>query len=713
MVSGVKLTTRMWVIIVLSLIALVAVSIDGARTLREALMADRQAKTRNLVESAMSLVGHYAAEAKAGRITEDQAKAMALGALAALRYDGQEYFFVSDASPKLLMHPFAPDMIGRDQSAYADPTGKKLFMEFARVATTKGAGFVDYMWPKPGAAEPQPKISYVEAYRPWGWIIGSGIYVDDVEKAFRDRIMKTAAIDGGIAAALILLAWLIGRSITGPVRSILVSLRAMTADDNATRIDMVEARHEFGEIARAVLALREHGIERGRLQGEEMARKLAEEQRRLDNEAMERRLADEHAQAEAERRRQAAEAEREQAMAAERERLRAEREAAEAQERAAKDRRAQAMERLIGDFQGAMAGVLDLLGRSADEMASSSSTIDSSATETEVQASAVTGASDQASSKLQTVASASEELSAAIAEISAQVAASAGMAAEAVAQGEGAQGKIRDLAQTAQAIGKVVELIQGIAGQTNLLALNATIEAARAGDAGKGFAVVATEVKNLAGQTARATEEIGGQISAVQGSVTEAVRFIEGISAMIARLHEVSLAIASAVEEQSAATGEIARNVNEASTSVADVLESARRMREAALGTKAAAGIVGTASAHVSDSATAMRDEVVHFLEAIKTAGDRRAIERVAVSIAAGINIGGRAMQGRLVDLSVGGAHFAPGIEARPGDRAVLTLAGIAPITARVVAATPDGVHLHFTLRGAQEDEVAALLDAA
>ncbi len=713
MMSGIRLTTRMWVIIVLSLIALVAVSFDGARTLREALMADRQAKTRNLVESAMSLVDHYAAQAKAGQISEDQAKAAALGALSALRYDGQEYFFISDAQPKLLMHPFAPDLIGRDLSSYADPKGKKLFVEFARLSASKGAGFVDYLWPKPGAAEPQPKISYVQAYKPWGWILGSGIYVDDVDAAFRARMLKTAAIDGGIALLLIVLAWAIGRSITGPVNSILVSLRAMTADDNATKIEMVDARHEFGEIARAVLALREHGIEKGRLQGEEMARKLAEEQRRLDQEAMERRLADEHAQAEAERRRQAAETEREQALAAERERLREERAAAEEQERAAKDRRAQAMERLIGDFQGAMAGVLDLLGRSADEMATSSGSIDQSANETEVQASAVTGASDQASSKLQTVAAASEELSAAIAEISAQVAASAGMAAEAVAQGEGAQGKIRDLANTAQAIGKVVELIQGIAGQTNLLALNATIEAARAGDAGKGFAVVATEVKNLAGQTAKATEEIGGQISAVQGSVAEAVRFIEGIGAMIARLHEVSLAIASAVEEQSAATGEIARNVNEASTSVADVLESARRMREAAVGTKTAAGIVGTASAHVSDSASAMRDEVVHFLDAIKTAGDRRAIERVAVSIPAGITIDGRQMQGRVVDLSIGGAQFAPGIEARPGDRAILTLPGIDPISARVVAAKPEGVHLHFTLRGTQEDAVVTLLQAA
>ncbi len=713
MMSSIRLTTRMWVIMALSLVALLAVSFDGALTLRDALMADRQDKTRNLVESASALIGHYAAEAQAGRMTEAQAKTAALAAVSALRYEGQEYFFVSDSQPKLLMHPFSPDLVGRDLSTYADPKGKKLFVEFARVAAAKGSGFVDYMWPKPGKAEPQPKISYVSAYKPWGWILGSGIYVDDVDAAFRERIVTSAIIDGGIALILIGLAWMIGRSITGSVDSILGSLNAMTADDNATRIDMVDARHEFGEIARAVLALRDHGIEKGRLQGEEMANRLAEEQRRIDREAMERRLADEHARAEAERRQQAADAAREQEMAAERERLQAERHAAEEKDREIKDRRAQAMERLIGDFQGAMAGVLDLLGRSADEMADSSGSIDRSATETEVQASAVTGASDQASSKLQTVAAASEELSAAIAEISSQVAASAGMAADAVAQGEGAQSKIRDLAQTAQAIGKVVELIQGIAGQTNLLALNATIEAARAGDAGKGFAVVATEVKNLAGQTAKATEEIGGQISAVQGSVAEAVHFIEGIGVMIAKLHQVSLAIASAVEEQSAATGEIARNVNEASSSVAEVLDSARRMSEAAVGTKSAAAIVGTASSHVSDSASAMRDEVVHFLEAIKTAGDRRAIERIAVSIEAGITIGGREQRGRVVDLSVGGAQFAPGVEARPGDRAILTLPGLAPISARVVAANAQAVHLHFTLRGAQEDAMVRLLEAA
>ncbi len=712
MLSAVKLTTRMWGIIVLSLIALVAVSFDGALTLRDALMADRQAKTRNLVESAMSLIGHYAAEVQAGSLSEDQAKAAALKALSALRYDGREYFFVSDAQPKLLMHPFAPDLVGRDLSGYADPKGKKLFVEFARVAAASGSGFVDYLWPKPGAAEPQPKVSYVQAYRPWGWIVGSGIYVDDVDQAFRDRIVATAGIDGGIAVLLILFAWMIGRSITGPVRSILLSLRAMTADDAATRIEMVDARHEFGAIARAVLALRDHGVEKGRLQGEEMARRMAEEQRHRDQEALDRRLADEQARLEAERREQAAETAREQAIAAERERLRAERQAEEEKERAAKDRRSQALERLIGDFQGAMSGVLEVLGRSAKDMATSSGSIDRSAGETETQAISVTSASEDASAKLQTVAAASEQLSAAIAEISSQVATSSSMAADAVTQGESAQNKIRDLAQTAQAIGKVVELIQGIAGQTNLLALNATIEAARAGDAGKGFAVVATEVKNLAGQTARATEEIGGQIAAVQGSVVEAVRFIEGIGTVIARLHEVSLAIASAVEEQSAATGEIARNVNQAATSVGDVLENARRMRSAAMGTKSAAGVVGVASAQLSDSTAAMQKEVVDFLEAIKTAGDRRSFERVSVSLSAAIEVGGVRQQIRVVDLSIGGAQVVPGFAARAGDKFVLALPGLAPIAGRIVAATAAAAHLQFVLLGEQEEALVALLKA-
>jgi methyl-accepting chemotaxis protein len=254
------------------------------------------------------------------------------------------------------------------------------------------------------------------------------------------------------------------------------------------------------------------------------------------------------------------------------------------------------------------------------QAAAAARSMTSTAGQTNSQAAVVARAAQEASSGVQTVAAAAEQLSASIGEISSQVAESARMSGQAVADARRTDGIVRALAEGAQRIGAVVELITSIAGQTNLLALNATIEAARAGDAGKGFAVVAAEVKGLATQTARATEEIAGQISQIQAATREAVEAIRVISGTIETISGIATSIASAVEQQGAATAEIARNVQLAAASTQQVTTTISGVSEAARSTGAAADQVLGAAGDLSRQAERLNGEVGSFVAGVRAA---------------------------------------------------------------------------------------------
>ncbi len=292
--------------------------------------------------------------------------------------------------------------------------------------------------------------------------------------------------------------------------------------------------------------------------------------------------------------------------------------AAQAEENEAKEKRSIAMEQMAKEFEGAVTGSLNKVKTASNSMRATAEGMSTIADNTSSQATTVAAAAEEASTNVQTVASASEELSSSISEISRQVSQSTQISADAVDEVRGANEKVQSLATAANKIGEVVALITDIADQTNLLALNATIEAARAGDAGKGFAVVASEVKNLATQTAKATEEISAQIGGIQGATQEAVTAIDSIGNVIGKISEITSAIAAAVEEQGAATQEIARNVEQAAAGTSDVTVNITQVTQGAAETRESADEVIKSVESLTEESNALRSQVEGFIKGLK-----------------------------------------------------------------------------------------------
>jgi len=290
-----------------------------------------------------------------------------------------------------------------------------------------------------------------------------------------------------------------------------------------------------------------------------------------------------------------------------------------ADEAAAAERRRTTVE-LADGFERAVGGIVGMVSASATELQATAAQMTATATETATQSTTVAAAAEQAASNVGTVAAASEELGSSVQEIGRQVQGSASLAQSAVGEADETGRLVEELSAAVARIDDVVTMISSIAGQTNLLALNATIEAARAGEAGRGFAVVAAEVKELAGQTARATDEIGGHIGRIQGVTGQAVSAIGSITTRIREINDVASSIAAAVEQQGAATQEIVRNVAQAATGTTEVTNNIAGVAQASEDTGAAASQVLSSSGELSRHAEQLTAEMNRFLATVRAA---------------------------------------------------------------------------------------------
>jgi len=286
----------------------------------------------------------------------------------------------------------------------------------------------------------------------------------------------------------------------------------------------------------------------------------------------------------------------------------------------AKIERGRRVDQITRDFETMIGEVVETVSSASTELEASAGTLTATAERAQELTTSVAAASEQASTNVQSVASATEEMASSVNEISRQVQESANIASQAVQQARVTNDRVGELANAAARIGDVVELINNIAGQTNLLALNATIEAARAGEAGRGFAVVASEVKALAEQTAKATGEISTQISGIQAATQESVGAIKEIGDTIGRMSEIASTIASAVEEQGAATQEISRNVQQAAQGTMQVSSNITDVQRGASETGSASTQVLSAAQSLSSDSTRLKDEVSRFLTAVRAA---------------------------------------------------------------------------------------------
>lgn len=533
----------------------------GLSALKANLLRDRKAETQALVDEAYGLVAYYGAQATSGAMSEAQAQEAAKQAVSALRYGNDGYVFILNTRTVVVANPRA-DLIGKDQTNAVDPNGVYFSRELVAVAE-RGGGFVSYEFSKLGQPEDRyfPKISYAREYVPWEWIIGTGMYLDDLDAAYAAAALPIAITIGFIFLVVLAVSLWLARDIARPVRGLASGMARLADGDTAVPIVGADRGDEIGAMARATLVFRDRMAEN---------RRLAEE-------------------------REAA------------------KERGEAQKR-------EAMGALADQFETGIGAIARELREATAAMEHTARDMTASTAETGSQSKSAVRAAEQADAGVQTVAAAAEQLSASIREISAQVARSATMASEAVATAKRTGSIVQTLAEDAQHIGMVVALIEQIAAQTNLLALNATIEAARAGDAGRGFGVVAGEVKLLAGQTAKATEDIKAQVARIRSATGDAVGAIGDISAAIDKVNLIATTIASATEQQGAATNEIARSVQQSAGNIRAVTQNIVRLSEAASNANASADLVLSAADGLVRQSGRMEGEASRLVAEVRAA---------------------------------------------------------------------------------------------
>jgi len=551
--------TPFLLLIVLSLFGLLGLGGYAAWVMRANALAAKGELTTAVVESALNIVKNLDARVAKGEIDLPTAQARAKDALRSVRYLGDSYLFAYDDEGVRLIQPIKPETEGQKFIDLKDAKGLPYIAEMIRVGKA-GGGHLHYYYQKPGTEDILLKMSSVSYYAPWKWMIATGIFVDDVENEFLWNLVDFAVILIGVLAVTSLFVLYLSRTITTPMRELAKATQKIGQGDYAVPVPATDRQDEIGVLAYALESLKASALERRDIEARERENTLARENR------------------------------------------------------------AKTVDGLTQKFEGVVRHMLDSIHGATSQLESTAQTMDVNADQTKQQVVTVASATDQASSNVHTVAAAAEELSSSIQDVAKYVAQSTSLSKVAADEAAQSTSTVRELVDSAERIGEVVQLINEISSQTNLLALNATIEAARAGDAGKGFAIVAQEVKNLANQTASATEEIRQQITTVQSRTQDAVDAITGIVRRINEISRISDIIASSVDGQSVATTEIARNAGQAAGGINDVSQAITAVDSAASTTGGAARQVLTASEDLIRQSADLRQEVVNFLNGVRAA---------------------------------------------------------------------------------------------
>ncbi|MBO4225137.1 methyl-accepting chemotaxis protein [Bradyrhizobium neotropicale] len=560
--SRLTIRTKLASIVALAALTVFAIVAGSAWLSRSRMLDDRVAQMRTAVDLLYGVAQSLQDDVAAGKMTVAEAKEQFRQRGRKMTFNnGQGYSVTYNADTSILLNAANPQLEGKITGAI-DSNGVLIADAIIGAARQKlEGGTTSYLYPRPGGTVALRKMIFARGFEPWNIVMSYGLYVDDIDADVNALLLELGAVGGGLMLLMGLLSWLIARDVVGALDRQKNRMQRIAEGSLDEAVEETGRGDEIGRMAETLEVLRQTAITARALEAEQDATKERSEQEKRD-----------------------------------------------------------ALIALADRFDASVGQLVGLMASGSSELEATAKSMSATAEGTNHRASVVGSAATEASSRVQTVASAAEELSSSISEISRQVAQSANVTGRAVASARRTDTIVRALADGAQQIEHVAELISSIAEQTNLLALNATIEAARAGEAGRGFAVVASEVKSLASQTAEATKEIGTRIAQIQGATKEAVEAIDGITATIEEVSTIATSIGSAIEQQGAATAEIARSVSQTAEATKEVTTNIGGVSAAANETGNAAGLVLTAASNLSKQAEQLSGEVSTFLAGVRAA---------------------------------------------------------------------------------------------
>ena len=562
LLSRFKIRTKLASMVALAALTVCAIVALSASLSQKRMLEDRVVQMRTAVDLLFGMAQTLQDEVAAGKLTLAEAQAQFRQRGRRMTFNnGQGYPVVYNADTSLVLNGANPQLEGKITGA-TDANGVVIAdAQIGAARKSAEGGTTSYLYPRPGQTVAVRKMVFVRHFAPWNIVMSYGLYVDDIDSDVNALLLRLGAIGAGLLALMALLSWLIARDVLGALDRQKNRMQRIATGSLDQAVEETERGDEIGRMAETLEVLRQTAMTARSLEADQIAAK------------------------------QRAEREKREALIA-----------------------------LADRFDASVGRLVGLMASGSTELETTAQSMTGTAERTNHRATIVGSAATEASTRVQTVAAAAEELSSSISEISRQVAQSAVITARAVDNARRTDVTVRALADGAQQIEHVAELISSIAGQTNLLALNATIEAARAGEAGRGFAVVAAEVKSLASQTAEATKEIGTRITQIQSATREAVEAIQGITATIEEVSVIATAIGSAIEEQGAATAEIARNVTQTAKATQEVTTNIGGVSAAANETGGAASLVLSAASNLSKQAEQLSGEVNVFLAGVRAA---------------------------------------------------------------------------------------------